>query len=228
VRLSGTVNQCMSGGMSFYGSVDFNNGMSIFAVSLNSNENQMLRYLKLFCISAIVVGICVYWPLVIFAHKINSSSFTQEAAKQILLREAKLVEYFCLSKIPPTIGEVNIPKAWEKALNSAIAMKSSAGEVSGLYAAFRKHTDELSKLTKGKAVYEQSDGLHYLAYIPSESPNWFIVIAKPASALKLVIATPNAGIFSPLLTAFIFGLVGAVLITLTARFTLINSAVPKE
>jgi predicted membrane protein len=180
----------------------------------------MLRYLKLFIVSAIIVGVCVYWPLATFTHKVNSSAFTQEAAKQVLMREAKLVEYFCLSNIPPTIGEVNIPKAWEKALSSKIALKSSAGEVSGLYEVFKKHADELSQLTKGKAVYELSDGQHYLAYIPSESPNWFIVIAKPASALRSVIATPGAGVFSPLLTAIILGLIGAVLISLAARFTL--------
>jgi hypothetical protein len=209
------------------GSVDFNDGKSIFAVVNQTNESQMFRYLQLFVINAIVVGACIYWPLSTYVHKAESSAFVQEAAMQVLLREAKLVEYFCLSKIPPTIGEVNIPKVWEKALGSTISLRSSASEVGGLYEAFKEHAKELSKLSEGKAVYAQSKDRHYLAYIPSESPNWFIVIAKPGSALKSVIATPSAGA-SPLLITVCFGLAGALALTLIARFTMNRTAVRKE
>ena len=177
----------------------------------------MSRYLLLFVIFAVVVTAAVYWPLASNARKSASSEFAKESAKQVLLREAKLIEYFCLSKIPPTIGEANIPKAWEKALKSSIDLYSNLREVSGKYPAFRERGEDLTRLSGGEAVYVQSEDYHYLAYEPRESPSFYVVIAKPESELRMVSAELSGGM-SPLVTAVIPGVICALLLTVATRY----------
>ncbi|MDD5087424.1 MAG: hypothetical protein PHI18_01320, partial [bacterium] len=74
----------------------------------------MRRYGILFAAAFVVVWGGAY----LSATLVTCPSFgsgDQSEAHQMLLREANLVEYFCLSRIPPVIGRSSVPSEWETA-----------------------------------------------------------------------------------------------------------------
>ena len=177
----------------------------------------MIRYLIFYIASAFILCACLYW-----IYNCDACSDSPEAAnsarKLELVRQAELVDYFCLSKRPPAIGQVTIPRAWEKVLNASINIFDNVGEACGSCSELSDRTAELAALTSGEGVYAQSEEDEILVYRPKQSPEWFLVISKPLSALK---AAENASPCSKGQTAsiVILSLVGALVLTLLARFT---------
>jgi hypothetical protein len=172
------------------------------------------NYVKLFLASWILTTAAVYWPLA----DAGGSLIGQKAASDVLHKEARLIEYFCLSKIPPAFGAATVPRAWGEALNSDIGLRETVGEVADLAPALKDRTEEVKNLGAGQSIYARDASKNYLVYRPQES-NLYIIVSKVNSDMAPAsVATP-----SPLATALASGLIVALLLTGLTRYILRSS-----
>ena len=144
-----------------------------------------------------------------------------------MMREAELVSYFCLSKRPPVIGKVSIPRAWESALHASIQVFDNTGEVGSSFPELGDRADEFAKLTEGEGIYVESDEKGILAFRPKQSPEWFVVLAKPLDELE-AIENAASGSSCKMGSIFLMSLLGALVVTLLARLTLRLQTAPSE
>jgi hypothetical protein len=179
----------------------------------------MIRYFQFYIASTFLLGALIYWPLANFEEQAEAGKSAEIRSQDVLHREAKMVDYFCLSKIPPVSGKATIPKSWEKALQSTIDLRENAAEVTGTFPELSGMAKELNLLSAGEAVYSKSETRHVLAFRPKQSPNWFIVITKPLNGIQIAADGGDSG-SDPLRTAISFALFGSLLLTIMAHFVM--------
>lgn len=132
----------------------------------------------------------------------------------VLLKEAKLVEYFCLSRIPPAGGSASSPKDWETVLNTDIRLADNVGEISGMSPALSAAGNELRNLKAGDHVVvndSQDRARNYLVYRSALNPNFLLVMNKHDPQLTAVAAAPRSTPFA--WKVLLTNLVAALLLT---------------
>jgi hypothetical protein len=178
----------------------------------------MRQHLPFFLIAFAVVAVAIYWP----ARWVQTHLADRVPPSEIgglLLREAELVEHFCLGRYAPMPGRSAIPAEWEKALESRIRLRDNVGEVVSEAPELASRADEIRNLPPGASLYVATSGdatVHVLVRRPPSAPNQFLVISKSDVAegenlRKLPV--------SPLLVALLSAL-GAALILTAVRATL--------
>lgn len=176
----------------------------------------MIRYLVFYFVSAIVLFLCLY--LTNYYGSCSDDSDVADSGRKIdMVREAELVSYFCLSKRPPVIGEVSIPRAWESALHASIKVCDNTSEAGSSLPEASDKVEGLSTLNAGESIYAETEKERILVYRPKQSPEWFLVITKPLDTLKDALATSSHCGKTSMLLGSLFG---ALVLTLLARFTI--------
>jgi hypothetical protein len=114
-------------------------------------------------------------------HHVPSASSTAG----ILLKEAKLIEYFCLSRIPPGGGSASVPKAWSEVLATDIRLADNVGEVAGISPALANDITKIRSLEPGGHFATNDPSAQNRAYLvlrSSLNPNFMLVLAKDDAA----------------------------------------------
>jgi hypothetical protein len=173
----------------------------------------MKRLLIFFVVSFLIVSSGTYWPLRMscLGNKSSGSNGTAEAMR----REAQLVDYFCLNRIPPAFGKSLIPAEWEKALGATIRLRGGIGEVVSEEPKLNTMLDQIRALKAGESVYLSAGKRDVLVYRPAALGDQLLFIAKDGSSGGGV-TTARSGCH-PFLIAILIGLVGASLLTVLAQ-----------
>jgi hypothetical protein len=178
----------------------------------------MKQHLPFFLIAFAVAAVAIYWP----ARWVQTHSTDHSAPSEIgglLLREAELVEHFCLGRYAPMPGRSGIPAEWEKALGSRIRLRDNVGEVVSEAPELASRADEIRNLPPGASLYVATSGdatAHVLVRRPPSAPNQFLVISKSDVAEGENLRKSPV---SPFLVALLSAL-GAALILTAVRATL--------
>jgi hypothetical protein len=140
----------------------------------------MKQHLLFFLIAFAVTGVAVYWP-VRWVQKHLSEHATSGDIGGVLLREAELVEHFCLGRYAPMPGRSAIPAEWEKALESRIRLRDNVGEVVSEAPVLASRADEIRNLPPGASLYVATSGdavAQVLVRRPPSAPNQYLIISK--------------------------------------------------
>ncbi|MBU0507626.1 hypothetical protein KKH27_02135 [bacterium] len=168
----------------------------------------MKRLVVVFLVSFVVVGVASLLTGIHFAHP-SESAGGGSMAQEWLLREVRLIEYFCLSRIPPSFGQPAIPGEWEKALGTTIRLRQSAGEVVAMVSEFRPQAEAIKLLEPGKSLFVESTAdsgkNHALVYRVKTSGRQYLVLAKPARAAAMEESGGQEGIWWTVLLAALIG-----------------------
>jgi hypothetical protein len=142
----------------------------------------MKSKIALFAISLIILLVCEFVVVRTIGGE-KDVALTGGEAGRALLREAKLIDYFCLSRIPPLLGASLIPKEWEQALGSEITLSDQVGELSGMHTIIGSKADEIRNLQAGEFVVlhdQQTRQLWHLIYKPLSGGSRLLHISKQA------------------------------------------------
>ena len=168
---------------------------------------------KFWIASTLILFLLALWP----ALQMAKTGGNVETASRIG-EEAKLVDYFCLAKIP-TGGRVNIPTEWEKVLNADIKVRESAGEAAGDIGLPRERQDEITSLKSGGGLlHADKDNVSYVLR-SGQGRDWYLVLTKKNTG-GIVSEKKDAQSPSPIALAVAFALVGGLLMTLLAKVAL--------
>jgi hypothetical protein len=172
----------------------------------------MRRFVICFVIGWIVTGAAVYWSAHTIQRRYSGPVPSSEIGRQ-LHREAQLIEHFCLSRIPPSMGPAAALSEWEKALGISIRLREGLGEVLSEAPELKGRSDDIRALEPGQSVHSGASsggGRHVLVYRPRYASRQLLVMVRPESSSS---GTPGAGHrIGPLGFALIAGaLAGAVL-----------------
>jgi hypothetical protein len=114
-----------------------------------------------------------------------ASTREDQEVHELLRREAELVSYFCLSRIPPVYGTAAIPSEWEKALGSTVRLREGIGEVTREAPEFAERAGEIQNLKPGQsiALTSQAGGSerHWIIFKPTMPGNQLLVVSKSAT-----------------------------------------------
>ncbi|MDD5088866.1 MAG: hypothetical protein PHI18_08725, partial [bacterium] len=138
----------------------------------------------------------------------------QSEAHQMLLREANLVEYFCLSRIPPVIGRSSVPSEWETALKTTIRLRGNVGEIAAMSPEFKSRLEELRGLQPGQSLFTtsstESGRQNVLVYQPKTGGTTYLVLMKSAAET----ARENGGSCGGYLwLTLLIGIAGGLIVT---------------
>lgn len=167
-------------------------------------------------ISTLTIAVLTFWV----GYRHSGGAASQGGLGQVrsqLQKEAEIVEYFVLSRIPPMLGRTTGLSEWEKALGSSIRLRDGIGEVSSEAPEFSAMANQLRTLASGEglAVATQRDAQKGIALAYKiKSGNQYLVVFKPAAT-----AIPaSAGGWPLWLQSLIAGLTGGILLTIIRRF----------
>jgi len=161
----------------------------------------------------VVTGLAVYWPLALMVKSHNYGGPGGEVNNE-MVREAKLIEYFCFSRIPPVSGKAVIPTEWEKALGITIKLRDGAGEVVSLVPELVQHVQTVSTLVAGQSVFVRSTSekkSFSLIYRLSTPGQQFLYLSKSLRNLK---DAPVQVRYPLWLIALGLGIAGSLIITI--------------
>jgi len=182
---------------------------------IGEQQVSMKRHLFFFIAAACTAFLIVYFPIVHLRETDEKSGPGGEIHRE-LVREARLVEYFCFGKIPPTSGRAVIPSEWEKALGTTIKLREGVGEVASLVPELAKNADALRVMVPGQSVFSTSrdeSGMKYaLVYKPNTSGAQYLYLSKTAKAMESEAPPP----IHPALLAVLLGIGAALLLTILA------------
>ncbi len=170
----------------------------------------MSSLIKFWISSTLILFVLAIWPLMQFSK--TGSTATELDFGQ----EAKLVDYFCLGRIPMG-GKAVSPKAWEEVLGAEIKLRESAGEAAGDAGIPREQSDKLTKLKPGEGIIHVDKNEAHYVMRSGQGRDWYLVITEKNS--NGLISSSAAGNKSPSSVALAIGfaLVGGGLMTLLAR-----------
>ena len=146
----------------------------------------MKQHLFFFLIAFAVAALAVYWPTRWVQTHLTGTTGRSEIGR-LLLREAELVERFCLGRYAAMPGRSGIPAEWEKALGSRIRLRDNVGEVVSEAPELLSHADEIRSLPPGASLHVRTSGdaaAHVLVHRPPSAPNQFLVLSKTDVALR--------------------------------------------
>ncbi len=170
----------------------------------------MSSLIKFWISSTLVLFVLAIWPLMQFGKTDATDSDTDFG------REAKLVDYFCLGRIPMG-GKAVSPKAWEEVLGAEIKLRESAGEAAGDAGIPREQSDKLTKLKPGEGIIHADQNSAHYVMRSGQGRDWYLVITKKNSGGLISNSSTTGARPSPIALAIGFALVGGGLMTLLAR-----------
>jgi len=139
---------------------------------------------------------------------------TANEAHHALLKEARLIEHFCLSRIPPVIGKPAVPTEWERALKTTIRLRGNVGEISAMVPDLKPRLDEVRDLRQGESVFAESrtesGKQNILIYLPKSGERTYLVLMKSSAAVSGDEATSPKSV---LWITFLVGIVGGLILT---------------
>jgi len=176
----------------------------------------MKRTIAFFAAAFFEVGAIVY-----SAARVVDRHYAGRAGSEAAQRlewEARLVNHFCLNRIPPLGGREAIPSEWGRALGSTIALRQGAGEIVGEHPALRSRADEIRALTPGQSLQmsipQNGEFTHVIVLRPNLPGDQLLLISKTGGQISAEVPRPPIG---PLGWALIGGLVGALVLTMASR-----------
>jgi len=178
----------------------------------------MKQHLPFFLIAFAVATVAIYGPARWVQTRLAGLPGQSEIGRT-LLREADLVEHFCLGRFASMPGRSGIPAEWEKALGSRIRLRDNVGEVVSEAAELTARAEEIRSLSPGASLHARTSGDgrgHVLIRRPASAPNQFLIISKTDAALrenlpKLPVSPLLISLLSALATALILTAVRAAL-----------------
>lgn len=181
---------------------------------------RMNRYIKFWIASTIVLFLLALWPVGVISGR-TTSHVSQGG---LLVREAQLVDEFCLSKAPNS-GRASNPRSWESVLGANIRIREAAGEAAADVGMPRDRAGEVSALKPGQGITLVNEkGTHYILK-SAQGRDWYVVLSKHDAGDDVFIGG-NAGLSpSPIAMALALALLGGGLMTLLAR---VAFGVPKS
>ncbi len=179
----------------------------------------MTRHIILSVITFAVVCGTTFWMLTAANHRAAEAELEGGEAAHLLRREAELVSYFCLSRIPPVISKATIPSEWERALGTKIRLREGAGEITSEAPELSARAADIQKLGIGESVAvtagSGSQRQFWLVYRPAEASNQLLALSKSeATATKQLRQGKEA---SELLLSLMAGLLAAVVVGIASR-----------
>jgi hypothetical protein len=170
----------------------------------------MSSLIKFWIASTLVLFLLALWPALQMSKSDNGVGSTRIA------EEAKLVDFFCLAKIP-TGGRANIPNEWEKVLKADIKVRENAGEAAGDIGLPRERQEQITALKPGGGLSHSDDkGKTHYVLRSGQGRDWYLVLTKEGSGM-LTGNSDNGGSPSPMALAIAFALVGGLLMTLLSK-----------
>lgn len=170
----------------------------------------MSSLVKFWIAATLVLFLLTLWP----ALQMSKSSSTSGGSSR-LAEEAKLVDFFCLARIP-TGGRANIPTEWEKALKADIKVRENAGEAASDIGLPRERQDQITSLQPGMGLTYSDKGKSHYVLRSGQGRDWYLVLTKESSGM-LTSNNEDGGSPSPIALAVAFALVGGLLLTLLAK-----------
>ncbi len=179
----------------------------------------MTRYIILSAIAFTAVFGTAFWVLTDADRRAAHEELEGGEVARLLRREAELVSYFCLSRIPPVISKAAIPAEWEKALGTKIRLREGAGEITSEAAELAARAADIQNLGIGESVAVTSGSGNqqqfWLVYRPAEARNQLLALSKSgATAARQLHQGKQA---SELLFSLLAGLIAAIIIGIAAR-----------
>ena len=179
----------------------------------------MKRYIILVLVVFLAAFGCIFWMIASSGEGHSGDEVTYQEAYRLLHQEAKLVEYFCLNRIPPVVGPATIPKEWEQALGSSIRVREGVGEAVSESPALSAKASDVQTLSTGQSVAATDHGdngvRHSLVYKPASSGTLLLVLSKSDATARdqmQLKSSPN-----PWLMSALMGLVIAMIAGVTAK-----------
>ncbi|MFZ5434692.1 MAG: hypothetical protein ACOZB3_13080 [Calditrichota bacterium] len=179
----------------------------------------MKRHLIFFVISFIAIGAVTFGTLSVLCRN-RSATEPGGEIHRLMVREARLIEHFCLSRIPPTTNRAAIPAEWEKALGTTIDLRETAGEVSAIIPEVKPNAAALRVLVPGQSVFiitsDKSGRYYALIYRPTTSAQQYLALRKLVG--DETVRTSTSLPMSPWLISILIGGGCAVILTLIAGY----------
>jgi hypothetical protein len=178
----------------------------------------MKRHVPFFLIAFAVTFLAVRWP-VRWVQRQLANPVSEGEASRILLREAQLVENFCLGSFAPMPGRTGVPAEWEKALASRIRLRDNVAEVLSDAPELAPRIDEIRNMPPGAWLFAKASSdndTHVLVLRPSSAPRQFLVVSKTNAGFgedprSLPVSSLVISLLSALAAALILTLVRAAL-----------------
>ncbi len=188
---------------------------------LNSHDSVSLLHRSLVFLAAFVaIHSAIY-----VSQFIQSRSSRDPAAHTdyALVENAKLVDHFCLSRIPPLLGKSTVPTEWETALNCDIEFADAIGDLVSSSSPLSTRLAEIKELEPGKSVSANSTvaGVAYAEVVhrSSGNPNIFLYLKRTTSASPF---SARVGMGGALWTNLLISAGGALLLMLLTTSALLR------
>lgn len=173
----------------------------------------MKKFLILFFVSAVVITAVAYISNTQYKGIINKS-IDNISTNVLLEQEARMVDHFCLSRIPPVIGDAARVKTWENALKSEIFLRESAGEVIALIPDMEHLSSKINNLKTGESIStvsidESGKKSQEIVFRPENASNQYLIIRKTGGIKRNTGLLPTPNLWFAILLGLIGGLVTA-------------------
>lgn len=177
-----------------------------------SNQRVLMKpWIKFWIAATVLLFLLALWPFT----QLGGSRVAAAPAEQEFAEQARLVDYFCLGKLPSS-GKASIPKEWETALEADIRVRESAGEAAGDIGFPREQAERLTSLEPGEGLlHSDNKGYHYVLK-SNQGRGGYIVLSKTPRSGGVISPSGSAGP-SPVAMAAAFAVVAAAILTLLAR-----------
>ena len=122
-----------------------------------------------------------------FGHRAPHAGVGGSEASRIMEREAKLIDYFCFSRIPPIMGAALVPNEWEQALGSELTLTDNPGELAGKHHIIVSQLEAIRGLQPGSCVTfrdPEPPRLWHAVYRPLSGGTRLLHLAKPQESLS--------------------------------------------
>lgn len=173
----------------------------------------MKRYGILFAIAFAVLWAGAYLSVALVNCRAGGGGVASEAHRA-LLKEAHLIEHFCLSRIPPVIGRPSVPIEWESALKTTIRLRGNVGEISAMVPDLKPRLDEVRALEPGQSVFAvsrtESGQQNVLIHLPKSGERTYLVLMKSPTAISHEEGNLCGGYFW---ITLLIGIAGGLLLT---------------
>lgn len=170
----------------------------------------MKPWLKFWLASTLILFLLALWPFIQLGGSAAAPPDEQQFAS-----DARLVDHFCLSRIP-TSGKASVPSEWEKALNVEIKIRENAGEATGDIGFPRERASELTSLKPGEGLVHSDPKGHHYVLKSDQGRGWFVVLSKEPRSGGINARTGGGISASPVAWAVAFAVVAGALLTLLA------------
>lgn len=179
----------------------------------------MKRYIVLSLVAFTVVFGTAFGLLTDADRRAANEELAGGEEARLLQREAELISYFCLSRIPPVYSKTTIPAEWEKALGTRIRLREGVGEITSEAGELAARAADIQNLGVGESVSVTSGSGNqkqfWLVYRPAEASNQLLVLSKSGATAAQQLHKGNRA--SELLLSLLAGLIAAIATGIAAR-----------